>query len=103
MRQMNLTELVAMANANNALMDGTMAPIRSLVERHDVVVALWQDPRQPEGVGIKIIKGLPIIEIAAAAEEDVQCRVTAIKCVDRDQAYGLSLIWGERPTIERLN
>lgn len=103
MRQMNLTELVAMANANNALMDGTMAPIRSLVERHDVVVAIWQDPRQPEGVGVKIIKGVPVIEIAAAAEEDMQCRVTAIKCVDRQQALGLSLLWGERQTSEQLN
>jgi hypothetical protein len=103
MRQMNLTELVAMANANNALMDGAMAPIRSLVDKHDVVVAIWQDSRQPEGVGVKIIKGVPIIEVAAAAEEDVQCRVTAIKCVDRQQAMGLSLLWGERADSERLN
>lgn len=95
MRQMNLTELVNMANANISLMDGTLAPIRGLVRDHDVVIAIWHENTWPEGIGTKIIKGRPIVELAAKSSEDYRCKLTAIKCTSEDQAHGLALVFGQ--------
>lgn len=96
MRQLTLPDLVKMANENNAFMNGSMKPVHELLERHEVVIGIWEDPLQPQGIGTKIIKGLEVVELAANSAEEFPCRVTAIKCLAEDQARGLALVFGNR-------
>lgn len=95
MRQMTLSDLVAMADSNSGLMDGTMGPLRSVIASHDVVVGIWPDRAQPEGWGTRVLKGLPVVQEAAGSSADYQCRLTAIRCESASQAQGLALIFGD--------
>ena len=96
MRQMTLTDLVALADVNSGLMDGTMGPLRSVIASHDVVVGIWPDRSQPEGWGTRVLKGLPVVQEAARSAADYQCRLTAIRCESASQVHGLALVFGDR-------
>lgn len=96
MRQMTLTDLVSLADANSGLMDGTMGPLRSVIASHDVVVGIWPDRAQPEGWGTRVLKGLPVVQEAAGSSADYQCRLTAIRCESASQAHGLALVFGDQ-------
>ena len=50
-------QLVEMANANDAIMDGTMRPVMEMIAANDVVWGVWQDATEPGGVGLLIVKG----------------------------------------------
>jgi hypothetical protein len=82
-----MRRLVEMANANDALMDGTMAPVLHLIAENDLVCAVWQDRAEPGGVGTLIVKGAN--QVRAATGLSQKLRVTAIKCVSAKQAEAL--------------
>ena len=48
--------IVHKANQVGPILDGTMAPVRRLVNDNDLVVPVWQDLSEPEGVGTFIIR-----------------------------------------------
>ncbi len=81
--------LVDMANANDAMMDGTITPVLELIAMNDVVFGVWQDSTAPDGVGMLIIKGANRMREIAAIDARVQCTVTAIKCGCAEQAEAL--------------
>lgn len=91
-----LQTLVAMAKANNALMDGTMEPVRQLIEGHDVVVAVWQDFESQHGVATLIIKGADMLRNSVADQTEVPGRTTAIKCMSYEQAEALREVLGDQ-------
>ncbi|WP_143130719.1 hypothetical protein [Bradyrhizobium arachidis] len=93
---MTLVDLLALADSNSGLMDGTMGPLRSVIASHDVVVGIWPDRAQPEGWGTRVLKGLPVVQEAAKSIADYQCRLTAIRCESASQARGLALIFGDQ-------
>ena len=80
-------QLVEMANANEALMDGTMKPVLQIIGDTDAVFAVWQDEREPGGVGTLLVKGA---DIHATGEY----RVTAIKCASAEHAEVLRRVAG---------
>jgi hypothetical protein len=85
------SQLVEMANANDALMDGTMAPVLQLVAENEVVFAVWQDEAEPNGVGVMIVKGANKLRDVVATGKERSHRVTAIKCIEAEQAEALRL------------
>ena len=81
--------LVDMANENAALMDGTLAPVLRLVAEHDLVFAVWPDRHTPDGVGTMIVKGANRLRAIVADYQTQPVTVTAVKCVNAEQAEAL--------------
>jgi hypothetical protein len=81
--------LVDMANANDAIMDGTMKPVMELIASNDVVFGIWQDSAEPGAVATLIVKGENRLRDIIAIGVSQQSRITAIKCTDAEQAEAL--------------
>ena len=60
--------LVNMANslATSDPSNRTMAAVRKLIDAHDLVMAVWQDTKEPNGVGMTVIKGERALRTVAA-------------------------------------
>jgi hypothetical protein len=57
-----LTKESIVAKANEVLrseLDARTERIKRLIVGHDLVFAVWQDPTEHDGVGTRIIKGIP--------------------------------------------
>ncbi len=70
-------QLVEWAEANEMQMDGTTDPVRRIIAANDVVWGVWNDPKEPHGVGLYLIKGrrrIQAIECADGFEQAVACR-----------------------------
>jgi hypothetical protein len=92
-----LKQIVDIANANDVQMDGTMAPVKRIISENEVVFAVWQDETQPHGVGVHPVKGgQKLREILADGPSGATHRVSAIKCVDLNQALALEQSLGEQ-------
>jgi len=66
------------------------------VERHDFVVAVWQDASERNGVGFRLIKGQQ--KFATIAEGSSQLiGIVGLPCIDAQQAEALYETAGERP------
>jgi hypothetical protein len=58
------------------------------VEKHDFVVAVWQDASERNGVGFRLIKGQQ--KLAAIAKGSAQLiGVVGLPCIDAEQAEAL--------------
>src|SRR3546814_721255 len=70
-RTMDKMKAAAVEAANKVVgfLDGTMAPISKIMAENEVVFAVWQDAREDDGVGIKLVKGRKRLEALAAAEQ----------------------------------
>ena len=88
-------DMVEAANENQALMDGTTDPVVALIDGHDVVMGVWPDPNEPDGVGMTIIKGAARLWDVIERKNSVTCTVTAICCLEEDQALGARLAFGD--------
>jgi hypothetical protein len=84
-----IQQLVDTANANDAIMDGTMKPVMELIATNDVVYGIWQDSAEPGGVGTLIVKGENRLREIAATGVSQESRITAIKCITLEQAEAL--------------
>ena len=88
--------MVDLANANDAKMDGTMEPVERIIADNDVVFALWQDETEPHCAGMLLVKGQKLLLQAVAKDKPVEAEISAIKCIDADQAEALLQLYGER-------
>ena len=77
--------LVEMANANGA----TMRPVMELIDANDVVVGVWRDSTQPDGVGLLVVKGTNRLRAIVAIGASTECSITAIKCATFEHAEAL--------------
>ena len=85
--------LVAMANANDASTDGSMRPVMELLDANDVVFGVWQDSTAPD-VWTHLIKGANRLREIISNGASVKCRVTAITCLELEQAEALRVFAG---------
>jgi hypothetical protein len=83
-------QLIEMANHNEALMDGTMAPVMEIIGSHDLVFAVWDDKAEPGGVSVLIVKGNNKLREVIATGVMQNQRLTAIRCVDLEHAVALT-------------
>ena len=66
------------------------------VEKHDFVVAVWQDASERNGVGFRLIKGQQ--KLATIADESAQLiGIVGLPCIDAEQAETLYETAGEKP------
>ncbi len=87
-------QLVEWAEANEIQMDGTTDPVRRIIAANDVVWGVWNDPKEPHGVGLYLIKGRRRIQAIAHGAENAPAgttpftlgsqavTMTGIKCAD---------------------
>src|SRR5215213_5683729 len=87
-------QLVDLANANENRMGGTMTPVLQLIAENEVVVAVWQVAREPDGVGMLLIKGANRLGDIIAAGKGAAARMSAIKTIDAEQAEALRRFMG---------
>jgi len=99
-----LAAIVATANENGALMDGTTDPVRKIIDSADVVFGVWQDRKCQHGVDTLIIKGRRRLEAIAAMQPSPKGAVTlpinrikwsAIRCVCAEQAVATRQVFGD--------
>jgi hypothetical protein len=102
-----LAQLVARANENRSLMDGTTGPVQKIIDSHDLVWGIWQDPSEPAGVGYMIIKGRRRLKAIAASGETApegaigigpraaRMKTSAISCECAEQADAARLVFGD--------
>ena len=82
-------QLVDMANANDAVMDGTWEPVLDIIASNDVVFGVWQDYAEPNGVGFLAIKGENKLRELVATRTVGDFWVTAINCGKAEHAEEL--------------
>ena len=97
--------MLEMANATRAILDGSTSQIEKIIREHDLGVGVFQDVKSDDGVGFHVIKGRKRLQaIAAKAPEGstpiigpsgAKLRVTAVPCVELEQAIVVQRMWGD--------
>ncbi|MCK2056987.1 hypothetical protein [Methylobacterium sp. 37f] len=87
---------VAMANETQKHLNGDFAQVQAIVDDAELVVAVWQDPNEPNGVGTMLIKGNQSLREIVASDQERTQRVAAIPCVSAEQAEVLRQVAGEK-------
>jgi hypothetical protein len=70
--------------------------VEKIVAMSDVVIGVYQDYAQPQGVGTLIIKGKDILEAVDKTGRTLTCRFGAIPCDDREQAEAARIHFSPR-------
>jgi hypothetical protein len=91
-----IKEIVERANENMRLIDDTTDSVKRIMDAADLVYAIWQDPTKPLGVGIRVVKGLPILGEIITTGKTETVRWQAIPCNDEAQAIALQQVLGDR-------
>jgi hypothetical protein len=71
--------------------------VETIVADADVVIGIWEDAREPSGVGLHVIKGLRHLMTATAGGEPAGVHVDAVPCTDREQAVTAEQRFGDKP------
>lgn len=87
--------LVDLANQMQERIKGSMSAVREIIGESDVVVAIWQDAREEDGVGLRLIKGHVVLHESAAGSSVRSVRMAAIPCESAEQAEALWMVEGE--------
>jgi hypothetical protein len=88
-------EAVRVANEVRETLTGDFREIEDLIVHHDIVVAIWQDSTEPDGVGMLVIKGQQRLR-EISTDEPQKVSFTAIPCIEFEQAEALRQRAGER-------
>lgn len=89
------TRLVAIANTNRRAMDGTTGPIKRIFAENQIVVGVWQDPDEADGVGFLILKGGKLLHDVRSSGEGRAACASAIPCTCYEQAVATKQVFGE--------
>lgn len=89
---MDIETLVAMANKNELLMDGTTKPVIAILNSAAVVYAVWQDHDAPNGVATLVLKGQKAL---TAQDSGKALSVNAVKVLDLEMAVAARQTLGE--------
>jgi hypothetical protein len=84
--------VVQRADENQAVMDGTIEPVLSIMDNADIVLAIWQDKDQPNGIGQRVVKGHLLLQRCEATNQSISLKttkLTGIWCVQEAQAAAL--------------
>jgi hypothetical protein len=84
-----LTQAAGIANANQALMDGTTGQIQRILAEGDLVFGIWSDDSKPHGVDYLILKGVSLLHEIAAGKDSANIKLDAIACDCFEQAQAV--------------
>jgi hypothetical protein len=89
------SRLVSLADANRKAMDGTTGPIKRIFEENQIVIGVWQDPDETNGVGFLVLKGGKLLHDARTSGKSRPARASAIPCTCYEQAVAAKQVFGE--------
>ena len=92
-----LSKLLEEARKNEDKMDGTTAPVKELIDGHEIVLGIWTDPSKspPDNLGFHIIKGIRAMMEIGSGDNSRDLTVTAILCETHEQAVATQQMFGE--------
>jgi hypothetical protein len=90
------SRLVTIANANRKALDGTTAPIKRIFEENHIVIGVWRDPNDANGVGFLVLKGGRLLHEVRTGGQSRPARTSAIPCTCYEQAVAAKQMFGER-------
>ncbi len=91
----DLKNIVDKANMVAETLTGSAAQVQQMVEKHDVVIGVWQDPKEEGGVGTYIVKGQRALMDIASSGKPAGLKSTAVPCRCAEQAVALQQVCGE--------
>ena len=90
------------ANANETakkLKDCTEEQRSTLLAKHiresDIALGVWEDEKEPDKIGLQIIKGEPLLRRAIAANETMKPQMAGIPCREYDEAMAFRADYGD--------
>ena len=54
--------------------------VRGIIEQNDVVIGVFVDTSDPEGIGVRVIKGTREMQVVAASGRREGFRIDAVPC-----------------------
>jgi len=81
--------MVDLANKTRGHLTGDFAQVWEIVVNNEVVVAVWQDACEPDGIGMLLIKGEDLLRQSVENNRTLSARTAAIPCVELKQAVAL--------------
>lgn len=88
--------VVASANAQRMVLDGSFEQVREMVNANDLVFGIWRDAAEPDGIGMLLVKGEQRLREIVASDKPVACSIVGIPCVVAEQAEALRQVAGEQ-------
>ena len=90
----NAARLIAVANQNESLMDGTTVPVQAMLDASGMVWAIFQESDNGP-VGFLLLKGAAALEQIATGTHAVAVATNAIKTVSYEMAIAAWRTLGE--------
>jgi hypothetical protein len=69
--------------------------MKAIIDASDIVFGIWQDSREPGGVGRHVIKGQKLLGDIAASRQAHDLKIDAIACNDLEQAVACQKMLGQ--------
>lgn len=89
------SRLVTIADANRKAMDGTTGPIKRIFAENHIVIGVWQEPNDTNGVRFLVLKGDKLLQDARTSGKSRPARASAIPCTCYEQAVAAKQAFGE--------
>ena len=71
--------------------------LRDIIEKNDVVIGVFVDTSDSEGIGVCVIKGTREMQVVAMRGRPERLRIDAVPCDSLEQAVVAARLTGDRP------
>jgi hypothetical protein len=90
-------EILGIANRNQARMGGTPGQLKQIIDGAELVFAVYPDDDSSDGIGMLVLKGERLLKECFASGASVSVRVSAVSCVNLEQAVAADDLFGIHP------
>jgi hypothetical protein len=90
-------EILGIANRNQARMGGTLGQVKQIIDGAELVFAVYPDNDSLDGIGMLVLKGERLLKECFASGASVSVRVSAVSCVNVEQAVAADDLFGVHP------
>jgi hypothetical protein len=95
----SLEQVISMTIQNIRQLDGTTESVVRMIAESDVVLGVWKDDAEPDGVGVVVIKGDQFLASIGQIGQTVPPRMTALPCDCAEMAFAAKEAFGEQPRV----
>jgi hypothetical protein len=90
-------EILGIANRNQARMGGIPGQLKQISDGAELVFAVYPDNDSSDGIGMLVLKGERVLKECFASGASVSVRVSAVSCVNPEQAVAADDLFGVHP------
>lgn len=72
----------------------SMEVVKGILAKYDIVIGVWSDKEEPEGVALHVIKGENLLSEIAAAEKPNSIQIGVIPCNELKDAIAAAKLLG---------